>query len=85
MFTGGRRKVCEAQAVAAYVREQLFKVILETRPSIDSLTITSREVEDVYSDPSCVLRQDAPDNYCEVTILESLHSNRKRVSCVNTV
>lgn len=40
----------------------------------------SREVEDVYSDPSCVLRQDAPDNYCEVTILESLHSNRKRVS-----
>ena len=56
---------------------------METRPSIDSLTI--REVEDVYSDPSCVLRQDAPDNYCEVTILESLHSNRKRVSCVNTV
>ena len=45
----------------------------------------SREVVDVYSDSSCVLRQDAPDNYCEVTILESLHSNRKRVSCTEEI
>jgi len=45
-----------------------------------SETSCSREVVDIYSDSSCVLRQDAPDNYCEVTILESLHSNRKRVS-----
>jgi len=45
-----------------------------------SETSCSREVVDVYSDPTCVLRQDAPDNYCEVTILESMHSNRKRVS-----
>ena len=49
------------------------------------MTIMSREVVDVYSDPSCVLRQDAPDNYCEVTILESMHSNRKRVSCTHKI
>ena len=51
----------------------------------DSPTLMSREVVDVYSDPSCVLRQDAPDNYCEVTILESMHSNRKRVSCMHQI
>ena len=50
-----------------------------------SPTIMSREVVDVYSDPTCVLRQDAPDNYCEVTILESMHSNRKRVSWTHEI
>ena len=43
-------------------------------------TFSSREVVDIYSDPSCVLRQAAPDNYCEVTVLQSLHTNRRRVS-----
>ena len=66
---------------------QVYKRFLsknDTNPD-NSLTIANREVVDVYSDPACVLRQDAPDNYCEVTILQSLHSNRKRVSCVHEI
>ena len=38
------------------------------------------DVKNLYSSPVCQLRAAAPDNYCEVTVLQSLRSSRRRLA-----